>query len=270
MRGARRSVPIISIALTGTLALVILGPIITVVIWAFAEQWRYPNLLPTDWGFRHWRAVFARNDVLDSLTASLSISFVATTLSAMICWPAAYAFARLEFPFRRALLLSFLAAQAFPKFALLVTIAVFFLRVDLIGSFWGVVIIQMIGTLLFMIWIPTSAFRAIPPVLEEAALDLGASRLRIFLEVTLPQAAPALFASYVLAFTSTLFDVEGALLIGAPDIRTMPILMLQLSTQIVVQHAAVLCVVLWVPTVLLLLATRRVIAGRGIASGFGV
>ncbi|MFN8721512.1 MAG: ABC transporter permease [Rhodospirillales bacterium] len=255
--------------LAAALVLFLVGPILTVIIYAFAEQWRYPNLLPTRWGFRFWNVMLGRADVAEAISISLAIAFTATTLSALICWPAAYAFARLRFPGRQPLLMAFLAAQAFPKFALFIAIAVVFLRFDLVGTFWGVVLVQLVNTLLFMIWIPTAAFRAIPPALEEAALDLGASRLRVFIEVTLPQAAPALAASYILAFVGTLFEVDASLLIGAPTIRPMPILMLSLSAQVVVQHAAVLCVILWVPAFALLLLSRRLMSARTIASGLG-
>ncbi len=251
------------------LFLFLIGPIVTVLIWAFAEQWRYPNLLPTQWGFRYWQVMWARADVYESLITSLTIAFATTTLSAFICWPAAYAFARLEFPGRQPLFMAFLAAQAFPKFALFVAIAVVFFRVDLIGTIEGVILVQLVNTLLFMIWIPTSALRAVPPALEEAAFDLGASRLRVFFEVTLPQAAPALAAAYILSFVGVLFEYDAALLIGAPYVKTTPILMLTLSAQIVVQYAAVLCVMLWVPAFGLLLLSRRLMSARTIAAGLG-
>ncbi|MBP0651892.1 ABC transporter permease subunit, partial [Mycobacterium tuberculosis] len=77
--------------------------------------------------------------------------------------------------------------------------------------------------------------------------DLGASRLRVFLEVTVPQALPALAASYILAFVSILFEVDGALIVGSPTITTMPVKMLALANDVVVQRAAVLCVLIWVP-----------------------
>ena len=90
-------------------------------------------------------------------------------------------------------------------------------------------------------------------MLEEAAFDLGASRLRVFLQITLPQALPALAASYVLAFVSILFEVDGALLIGAPTVTTMPLLLMSLSAQVIVQDAAVLGVLVWVPCFILAL-----------------
>ncbi|MEZ4675164.1 MAG: hypothetical protein R2932_13080 [Caldilineaceae bacterium] len=41
------------------LALVILGPMFNVFLWAFTQRWRYPALLPTEWGIRFWADTFA-------------------------------------------------------------------------------------------------------------------------------------------------------------------------------------------------------------------
>lgn len=261
--------PLGGLLILGSMALAMIGPIASVILWAFAEVWRYPHILPTDWGLRYWVAMLGRETVITPVLTSLALTSTATTAAAIICWPAAYAFARLSFPGRQLLLFSFIAAQAVPKFALFVSIAVIFLRLGLVGNFWGVVVVQMLSAVLFMIWIPTAAFRGIPPALEEAAFDLGASRLRVFLLITLPQALPALAASYVLAFVSILFEVDSALLIGAPTVTTMPLLLMSLSAQVIVQEAAVLCVLLWVPCFALLLLTRRFMTAKGIAQGFG-
>ena len=266
---ARTRTPFGGLLLLVVMALLMLGPIITVIVWAFAVKWRYPNLAPTEWGLKYWDVILHRSSVIEPIVTSLAITSVSTTLAAMICWPAAYAFARIKFPGRQLLLFSFIAAQAVPKFALFVSIATVFLRLGLIGTFWGVVMVQMLSAVLLMIWIPTAAFRGIPPALEEAGFDLGASRLRVFLSITLPQAMPALAASYVLSFVAILFEVDSALLIGAPKITTMPLTLLTLSTQVIVQEAAVLCVMIWVPCFALLLLTRRFMTSKGIAQGFG-
>ena len=265
----RRKVPVTGIILVSVMALMLLGPILTVVIWAFSEKWRYPNLLPTVWGLKYWYVVLHRETVIQPIITSLLITTLSTTMAACICWPAAYAFARLRFPGRQLLLFSFMAANAVPKFAIYFAVATIFLRLGLIGTFWGVVYVQMLSAVLFMIWIPTAAFRGMPAVLEEAAFDLGASRVRVFWQITLPQALPALAASYVLAYVSVLFEVDSALLIGAPNITTMPLLLLQLSTQVIVQEAAVMCVLIWVPCFLLLFLSRRFMSAKGIAQGFG-
>ena len=201
---------------------------------------------------------------------SVSLATIVTLISACICLPAAYAFARLDFPVRNLLFFSFLAGHAFPKFGLLVAIAGIFLNLGLIGTFWGVVLIQLVGTLLFMIWIPVAAFQAVDRRMEEAARDVGASPLRVFWSITLPQAGPTIAAALLLSFVCTFYETEGAWLIGAPQIRTMPVLMISfINNQPVIQYGAVLSVLLWIPSFVALMFARRVIGSGSFARGFG-
>ncbi len=258
-------------ALAAILGVVIVVPLAVVAIWAFAEVWRYPSVLPQEWGLRFWNATLARSDVWAAMSMSLRLSLTVTALSALICLPAAYAFARLDFPGRNWLFLSFLASHAFPKFGLLVAIAGIFLNLGLISTFWGVVLIQLVGTLMMMIWIPVAAFQSVDRRMEEAARDAGAGPVRVFWSISLPQAAPTIFAALMLSFVGTFYETEGAWLIGAPEIRTMPVLMITfINNQIVVQYGAVLSVLLWVPSFVALIFTRRLVGSQSFARGFGV
>jgi putative spermidine/putrescine transport system permease protein len=258
------------ILLAGVLSLVIVVPLLVVVAWAFSDVWRYPSVLPQDLGLRYWNDTLARRDVWSAIGTSLSLAATVTLLSALICLPAAYAFARMDFPGRNVLFFSFLAGQAFPKFGLLVAIAGIFLQLGLIGTFWGVVLIQLVGTLLFMIWIPVAAFQSVDRRMEEAARDVGAGPFRVFWSITLPQAGPTIAAAVLLSFVGTFYEIEGAWLIGAPQIRTLPVLMISfINNQPVIQYGAVLSVILWVPSFVALLFARRVIGGGSFARGFG-
>ncbi|MBP2548114.1 putative spermidine/putrescine transport system permease protein [Neorhizobium galegae] len=252
------------------LTIVIAVPLLVVVTWAFTEVWRYPSVIPQQFGLRFWHQTLSRADVWEALWISIRLSATVTLLSAVICLPAAYAFARMKFPGRDIFFLSFLASHAFPKFGLLVAIAAIFLKLNLIATFWGVVLIQLVGTLMLMIWIPVAAFQAVDRRMEEAARDVGASPLRVFWSITLPQAGPTIFAAVLLTFVSTFYETEGAWLIGAPQIRTMPVLMISyINNQIVVQYGAVLSVILWVPSFIALMFARRVVSNGGFAKGFG-
>ncbi|TAZ69300.1 ABC transporter permease subunit [Rhizobium ruizarguesonis] len=252
------------------LTLFIALPLIVVGTWAFTEVWRYPSVIPQQFGLRFWGQTLARPDVWDALFLSLRLTTTVTILSAVICLPAAYAFARMRFPGRNVLFLSFLASHAFPKFGLLVAIAGIFLQLGLISTFWGVVLIQLVGTLMLMIWIPVAAFQNVDRRMEEAARDAGATPLRVFWSITLPQAAPTISAALLLTLVGTFYETEGAWLIGAPEIRTMPVLMISfINNQIVVQYGAVLSVMLWVPSFIALMFARRVIGTGAFARGFG-
>lgn len=260
----------IGIALAIVLTLAILLPMLVVVIWSFSNVWRYPSILPQQMGLKYWQMTLARADVWSALVTSITLAGTVTLLSALICLPAAYAFARMTFPGRNLLFVSFLAGQAFPKFGLLVTIAAIFLQLNLIATFWGVVLIQLVGTLLFMIWIPVSAFQSVDRRMEEAARDAGAGPLRVFWSITLPQAAPTIGAAILLSFVGTFYETEGAWLIGAPQIRTMPVLMITfINNQPVIQFGAVLSVLLWIPSLIALIFTRRVVNSGSFARGFG-
>ncbi|MBN9985043.1 ABC transporter permease subunit [Rhizobium laguerreae] len=252
------------------LTLFIALPLIVVGTWAFTEVWRYPSVIPQQFGLRFWGQTLARPDVWDALFLSLRLTTTVTILSAVICLPAAYAFARMRFPGRNILFLSFLASHAFPKFGLLVAIAGIFLQFGLISTFWGVVLIQLVGTLMLMIWIPVAAFQNVDRRMEEAARDAGATPLRVFWSITLPQAGPTIAAALLLTFVGTFYETEGAWLIGAPQVRTMPVLMISfINNQIVVQYGAVLSVMLWVPSFIALMFARRVIGTGAFARGFG-
>jgi putative spermidine/putrescine transport system permease protein len=252
------------------LTLIIIFPLIVVATWSFSDVWRYPAVIPQQFGLRYWYATLGRVDVWSSITTSVTLTCVVTALSAAICLPAAFAFARLEFPGRSVLFFSFIAGQAFPKFGLLVAIAGIFLQLNLIGNFWGVVLIQLVGTLLLMIWIPVAAFQGVDRRMEEAARDVGAGPFRVFWSITLPQAGPTIAAAILLSFVNTFYETEGAWLIGAPGISTLPVLMISfINNQPVIQYGAVLSVILWIPSIFALLFARRVIGSGSFARGFG-
>jgi len=252
------------------LSLVILVPLLVVAIWAFTEVWRYPSILPQKFGLRFWGATLGRNDVWSALSTSVLLATTVTALSTAICLPAAFAFARLNFPGRNIFFLSFLTVHAFPKFGLYVTIATIFLGLGLVGTFWGVVLIQLVSTLMFMVWIPVAAFQGVDRRLEEAARDVGASPARVFFYITLPQALPAIIAAVLLTFVGTFYETEGAWLIGAPTVRTMPLVMITfINSEVVVQYGAVLSVVLWVPSFILMLFARRFLGPQALGRGLG-
>jgi len=58
--------------------------------------------------------------------------------------------------------------------------------------------------------------------LEEAAMDLGASPARAFLEITLPIIAPAIVSSWLLCFTLSLDDLVISSFVAGPGASTLP------------------------------------------------
>jgi putative spermidine/putrescine transport system permease protein len=246
----------------------LLLPLLTMLLWAFTDVWRYPQILPSSYSLRWWKWVFQNGNMTQAIFWSVTTAPVVTLLSALVCLPAAYSFSRLNFPGRRFLFVSLLAANAFPKFGLYIFIATLFFQVGLINTFWGVVLIQMINTLVVMTWIPAAGFDSVPRELEEAARDAGAGPLRTFWRVTLPIAMPALIVAGILAFLAAFDEAQGTLIVGAPRITTMPVLMYTLVTNYPEPASAVFSILLAVPSLILLLIARRFLLAGYLAAGF--
>lgn len=68
----------------------------------------------------------------------------------------------------------------------------------------------------------TSRLRELDESLEEAAMDLGATRLKVFFVITLPIIAPALVSGWLLAFTLSLDDLVIASFVSGPASSTLP------------------------------------------------
>jgi len=261
----RRTLPWLFLA---ALAVFILGPLLSLILWAFAGQWFYPSVLPDEFSLKWWPVVFGNRSVVASIRNSLVTAPVVTLLSAVICLPAAYAFARFQFPARRALLLSFLTANSFPKIGLYISIATLFYRLHLMTTYWGVVLIQLVGTLLFMIWIPAGTFRGINRSLEEAARDVGASGLRTFFQITLPIAMPGLLVAGLFAFLAAFDEAQGTLIVGSPNYITMPVMMYTLVLNHPQPVGAVFSILLTLPSLVLLLLSQRLLRQGYLAAGY--
>jgi len=77
-------------------------------------------------------------------------------------------------------------------------------------------------TVSFVTVVISSRLSELDKSLEEAAMDLGANRLKVFFLITLPIIAPALVSGWLLAFTLSLDDVVIASFVAGPSSTTLP------------------------------------------------
>ena len=78
-------------------------------------------------------------------------------------------------------------------------------------------------TISFVTVVVSSRLSELDKSLEEAAMDLGANRIKVFFLITLPIIAPALVSGWLLAFTLSLDDVVIASFVAGPSSTTLPI-----------------------------------------------
>ncbi len=241
-------------------------PLAWLVLLAFAGNFNFPSLVPTSFTVQWWHTVLSSPGLLHSVVLSVTITPVVVALSAVLCLPAAYALGRFNFPGKRVVLLSIFSINAFPRISLYIAMIPMLFALNLMGTVVGVVIVQLIGTILFMTWIPATGFAAIPDALVDAAHDAGASKFQVFWRVMLPLARPSIAVAAVLSFLAAFDEAQGTFLVGAPNYLTMPVRMYSLVLDYPVQFAAVFAVVLSIPSVVLMLLVRKhLFAGTGSA-----
>jgi multiple sugar transport system permease protein len=141
------------------------------------------------WTLENYRAILAGSSVPRWLLNSLIVSVGTTIGVLMLCSLAGYAFARLEFPFRRTLFALILLGLAVPEQAVILPRHQLFATLGLHNSYPGLILPGLATS--FGVFFMTQFFKAIPRDLDEAALLDGASRFTLFWKVLLPLTIPA-------------------------------------------------------------------------------
>lgn len=137
----------------------------------------------------NYRAILVGSSVFRWLLNSLIVSLGTTAGVLILCSLAGYGFARLDFPFRRALFLFVLLGLAIPEQAVILPRHQLFAQLHLHNSYPGLILPGLVAP--FGVFFMTQYFRAIPRELDEAALLDGASRFTLFWKVLLPLTMPA-------------------------------------------------------------------------------
>ncbi len=132
---------------------------------------------------------------------SVVVAGATTILGVFMACTAAYAFSRFRFPGRRMGLMSFLVSQMFPGTLMLIPLYIIIVQWLKLGSSWlGLIVVYSTTAIPFCVWMLKGYFDTIPRELEESALIDGASPARIFFQIILPLAKPAVAVTALFAF----------------------------------------------------------------------
>jgi multiple sugar transport system permease protein len=200
-----------------------------------------------------------------SLLNSVIESGVAMVVTVVIAILAAYAFARMQFRFKRTIFVSVLATLLLPAYATLIPLYRIMANLGLVNTYLAVILVYVSGFLPLAIWILYNYFNTIPRELEEAAFVDGASPMKALLRVVIPVARPGIAAaaiiSFLLGWAQFLFP-----LILTTNLSTQPatVIVAALNQQRIVPFTLLMgcgVIVAAVPGVLALALNRYLIQG---------
>jgi multiple sugar transport system permease protein len=143
---------------------------------------------------------------------SLVITVLAVIGNVVACSMAAYAFARLSFPFKKTMFALMLGTMLLPYHVTLVPQYVLFNELAWINTILPLVVPKFLATDAFFIFLMVQFIRTLPQELDDAARIDGCGHVGIFRRVILPLSIPALGTTALFTFISTWNDFLGPLL----------------------------------------------------------
>jgi spermidine/putrescine transport system permease protein len=180
----------------------------------------------TKWeGFSlHWyQAALSDRTLLESAWNSLLIAVFATILSTAAGTLCAYAlWKRGSRWISTSLYVSLVTPEIVTGVSLLALFQIVFRTLHLQLGIHTVVLAHVSFCLVFVVMVVLARLRTMDATLEEAAMDLGATQLQAFTEVTLPLLIPGVTAAALLAFTTSLDDYVITSLVAGVDSETLP------------------------------------------------
>ncbi|BCJ30096.1 carbohydrate ABC transporter permease [Actinocatenispora sera] len=183
-----------------------------------------PSLLPEEFSLTNFRAAIEQQDLLRAGANSLIVAGCTTVLVVLVSVPASYALARFRSRLRGVAMGWILVSQVFPIILIVVPLFLILKQFGLIDSLAGLVLVDLVWSLPFALWMLQGYVAKIPAELEEAAATDGASRLRTLTRIVFPLLLPGIAATSMFAFVLSWNEFFFALvLIQDPQLNTLPL-----------------------------------------------
>ena len=188
---------------------VILLPIAIIVFTAFkpaAEVNAFPpTLVPGQWTMDNFTRIFQELPFVRLIGNSFAFAGGVTLFALLFDSLAAYALARIDFTGRRMLLIAIIASLMIPFQATLVPVYQLASNLGWVNTFAGLIIPRAADA--FGIFFLRQFFLSLPRDLDNAARIDGASEWRVYWNIVLPNATPAILTLGVFVFVNNWNDL---------------------------------------------------------------
>jgi putative spermidine/putrescine transport system permease protein len=177
---------------------------------------------PRGVSFRWYSNLANRQGFLDAARLTLVLAIGSATFSVLVSLAAGVAITRYRFPGRDLVLTLLLSPLIVPQVVVGMAFLVTLSAIGVFSSIISLSILHCIITLPFAVRVVVAALQSQTISTEEAAQSLGASPLRAFFGITIPQIAPGLITAGVFAFVTS-FENFTASQFLVWDRTTLPI-----------------------------------------------
>jgi len=214
LRPRRREAGRIALSGVSVLVLIFLCLPITIVVpmsFSSAQSLQFP---PPGLSLRWYEAFFGDERWIEAGINSIVLAGASSLIALVLGTLAAYGLVRGRFVGRSLLESNFIAPMIVPPIITAVALFIAFARTDILGSFGGLIAAHTILVVPYVVLIMTVAIQSFDERIEQVAMTLGASRLRILGQIVLPNLVPNAVSATIFAFIISFDEVVVTLFLS--------------------------------------------------------
>ncbi|WP_449301327.1 carbohydrate ABC transporter permease [Populibacterium corticicola] len=176
--------------------------------------------IPETFMWSNYVDIWTKSDIFVWTRNTLVLSVAVTFLQVLTGSFAAYGFAKIRFPGRDILFLTYIGTIAVPWQSYMIPQFVILSKVGLTNTLWAIILLQAFGA--FGVFLMKQYYETIPEELSEAARIDGLTEYGIWRRIVLPLTIPAIASLSLLTFVNTWNDYIGPLIyLRSPELWTL-------------------------------------------------
>jgi putative spermidine/putrescine transport system permease protein len=252
--------------------LFLIVPIVVSAVLSFDDREFIGPFPPTSFSLRWYRSFFVNPNYLDGLLVSLKLALLSAAISTAVGAGTAFALAQARWRGRDLIEMLFLSPKFIPTVVIGFSMLGFASAIHIFDAFTRLVMGHIVITIPFTVRATLAGLVGIRRNLTEAAISLGASPWRAFLDVTLPLARTGIIAGGLMAFVLSFDEVAVSIFLTDAFTQTLPIaLVAEMRANLNLTVAAVATIFATIAVLIVLFLDRAVgldsIIGKGMYRG---
>ncbi|MGW7817946.1 sugar ABC transporter permease [Streptomyces puniciscabiei] len=174
------------------------------------DDYLHPGKILGKLSFSNYSFVLQHTGFFDWFKSTMIVAGGTTVIGVFVAATTGYAVSRMRFPGYKQLMWVLLLTQAFPIAILIVPMYEIFSQLDLIDTYWSLIIINCTTAVPYSAWLLKGYFDTIPFEIDEAGRVDGLSPFGTFFRLILPLARPGLAVAAFYNFITAVGEVAFA------------------------------------------------------------
>ena len=230
-------------------------PIAVIVAYSFNTSKR--NIVFEGFTFDWYSKLLNNQALLESYRNTLLVGAASTIIATVIGTLASYGVSKYKFRGKGIIDTLLYIPVVIPEIVLGISLLALFNLSNIPMGLASLIIAHATFSIPFVVFTVNARFAGFDKSVEEAAMDLGANRIKTFLTVTLPIIMPGVISGAFLAFTLSVDDIIISFFTTGPGSNTFPLKVMELTKTGVTPDVYALTTIVLIVTIVLVVVTQR-------------